>query len=840
MTKYSDGDTTTIRAPFAGVLRALDSVPDQAFSGKLVGDGLAIDPLDSVVRAPFDGVVIAIAPTGHSITVRSVGGLELLIHIGIDTVTLKHEGFDVRVSEGQEVSLGDELILLDLDKIATFARDCVSPVIIVSEFSGLTLRRCDGVVAAGEVIMTARGVKPPMFLNGPGEPTSAHIRVRIALPHGLHARPAARIAALTKELGGELSISFGEKSASSTSTTAIMRLGVSFGDEIDIRASGSDAREAVVRLSRLLDDMAQTEGAATTSTVGNDDSATKPKRLEFSQRSGVRGAPGIGVGPVAHLMSFDLDVPQFGRGEECELAVLHEAVARIQANLTSPISSANPAALQIRHAHLSILEDQELLQGVQQKIAEGFSAPAAWRAASRTLEESLAGAGNKHLHERAIDLRNIERCVVADILGEPGHSLIDQFEPGAVLVCDELEPSFLIDHPNLEVSAICSAKGGATSHAAILAAASGIPMLVSLGDEILGLPEGCVIIVDADNAMIDISPSQTGIADANARMTAQREADDNARVFASTDCVLADGSRIDIFANLASAADAAAAVANGAEGCGLLRTEFLFSDSSVPPSEAVQIASYQAIAQALQGRPFIIRTLDAGGDKPLPYCRFDAEANPALGLRGIRFLLREPTLLRTQLRAMLLGVPVEQLRVMLPMIVDVTELRIVREMFDELRQELSIATPVPLGIMVETPAAALLSVQLGAEADFFSIGSNDLSQYVLAMDRGNASLAGRIDACHPAVLHAIAQIAEGARRNGCPMGICGGLASEAVAAPLLVGLGCDELSAVPGAIPAIKQILRKWTISECRDLARDALGLTTTEAVRQLLDEASK
>jgi phosphocarrier protein FPr/phosphocarrier protein len=292
--------------------------------------------------------------------------------------------------------------------------------------------------------------------------------------------------------------------------------------------------------------------------------------------------------------------------------------------------------------------------------------------------------------------------------------------------------------------------------------------------------------------------------------------------------------RIEVFANVGSATEAAAAVRNGAEGCGLLRTEFLFLEREWPPDEAEQTAAYQKIADALGGRPLIIRTLDAGGDKPIAYLPQPPEENPALGLRGVRTSLANPPLLRTQLRAILGVRPLEQCRILLPMITEVAEVEAVRAVLDQLRAELGLRQPIEVGVMIETPASAVLAERLLAVADFLSIGTNDLTQYTLAMDRGNPQLAARLDALHPAVLRLIETAAQAGAHRGRMVAVCGGLASEPLAAAVLVGLGVHELSAVGAVIPQLKAALSRVTVAECRVLARQALAAPDAAAVRAL------
>ncbi|MGH8169666.1 MAG: phosphoenolpyruvate--protein phosphotransferase, partial [Steroidobacteraceae bacterium] len=384
------------------------------------------------------------------------------------------------------------------------------------------------------------------------------------------------------------------------------------------------------------------------------------------------------------------------------------------------------------------------------------------------------------------------------------------------------------------LAGICLAGGGATSHVSILAAAMGIPALVAIGPGVRLIPAGTPLLLDADAGQLQVDPGVERLAAARSRLelrAARRVAE---REAAQRDCRTADGERIEVFANIGSLAEAQTAVRNGAEGCGLLRTEFLFLERETPPSEAEQHAEYQQLAEALAGRPLTIRTLDIGGDKPIPYLPLPAEENPALGLRGVRTSLWRPDLLRQQLRAILGVRPHGQCRILLPMITDVAEIRSVRAMIEEARAEVGRREPIEVGVMIETPASALMADRIAVEADFFSVGTNDLTQYTLAMDRGHPELAARLDALHPAVLRLIERTAAAAHARKRRVAVCGGLASDPAAAPILIGLGVHELSAVPSVIPQLKALIRRLTLDQCAKLARLALEQESAEAVRSL------
>jgi phosphoenolpyruvate-protein phosphotransferase len=611
-------------------------------------------------------------------------------------------------------------------------------------------------------------------------------------------------------------------------------LGSKLGSEIEIRVVGDQSRETAVALAELLDRMAKAERAELhqiADTSGNRH-VSNPLTLSTDAIPAVIASPGLAVGAAFILVQSDLEVSEAGKGVEAEYSRLELAIAQIGEYLAAAITSAHGPHKAIAEAHLAIAADRTIRAAAERALLAGASAEHAWRSASREQEDLLASLDDGRLRERAIDLRDVERRILRQLAGVAGDWDVPA---GAILICDDIEPSTLMAMPKQGVAGICTARGGATSHAAILAGARSIPMLVAAGEGVLALESGSLVLLDAHAGNMDPAPSADAIAEVIKRIENEREEANAARSKAQAPCILEDGSRVEVFANLATMDDAHEAVANGAEGCGLLRTEFLFAEASQAPSEAEQEQVYKQYADVLEGRPLIIRTIDVGGDKPIAYLPFPEEANPALGMRGIRFALSEGTILRSQLRAMLKAVPAEQLRIMLPMIVEADEILAVKALVTREAADLGVSSAVQIGIMVETPAAALSSGRLAMHADFLSVGTNDLSQYVLAMDRGNAALASRVDSFHPAVLRAIQLTADGAERNDRWLGICGGLASDFRAAPLLVGLGCDELSSVPAAIPKIKQTLGRWSLSQCRDLAVKALALASASEVRKLV-----
>jgi multiphosphoryl transfer protein len=494
-----------------------------------------------------------------------------------------------------------------------------------------------------------------------------------------------------------------------------------------------------------------------------------------------------------------------------------------------PQTAASEAA--IFEVHHEILADPDLLDLVQAKIADSQSAAAAWQAAINERAAVLANLSDALLAERAVDVRDVGERVLRLLVGDAAQAPALPAEP-FILVANDPTPSETAALDASRVLGFCTAVGGPNAHTAILARALGLPAVVSAGPQVLELPNQVEVILDGQAGTLTIAPDADSIARSRAaqqHLQARRVA---AEQSATDPAVTQDGHRVEIVANIGGVADARRAAASGAEGVGLLRTEFLFLDRSDPPTEDEQFAVYRDIVQAMEGRPIIVRTLDIGGDKPLAYLDLPAEENPFLGERGIRLCLAHPELLRQQLRAVLRAAALGPLRIMFPMIADLAEVRAARAMVEQIRAELN-APNVEIGIMVEVPSAALMADMLAHEVDFFSIGTNDLTQYTLAMDRTNPNLASQADGLHPAVLRLIERTVAGAHAAGKWVGVCGELGSDPQAVPILVGLGVDELSVSVPAIPTVKAQVRAATLAECQALARRALSCATAGQVRE-------
>jgi len=818
----------TIASPLAGWATPLVEVPDPVFAEKMLGDGIAIDPVEGRLVAPGPGVVLSMHPAGHAVTLQLDAGPVLLMHIGLETVGLGGKGFAPKVVDGQRVAAGELLVEFDLDRLARTAKSLVTPVIVTNgEMFAVEDPVSDRAVAAGEAVMHFRPLGGAVVA---AEAAAATVSRTLDLPlaFGLHARPAARIAQLAAKHSGTIEIvAPSGRTASARSAVAMLALALPHGAAITVRGSDGDGVAAIADL--LASGMGEFKP---TGTVGEAPPVAAAGEMP-SLLKGVVAVSGAAIGPAFRLADPAADIPEIGAGTDAERAALARAKDRVRAALAADAEGDGDGA-GIAAAHLVLLDDPELAGAADLAIAAGKSAGFAWRQAIGTYVEQLRGTGDARFAERIDDFNDLGRRVVLAL-----HDAPDQAAPpsGAILIADELYPSQLMALGGAGLAGIATARGGTTSHVAIIAAGMGVPMLVSLGDALARVEPGTELVIE--NGALRIAPDAADVAAVRARIETGRARRQAALAQADQPATTKDGKRIEIFVNLGSAVDARVAVAEGAEGCGLLRTEFLFLDRATPPDEEEQLAAYQAIADALGDRPLIVRTLDIGADKPAPYLTIATEENPALGLRGIRLQLARRDLLDVQLRALLRVKAQAPLRLMLPMVADRAELAAAREALALHAGDLGVAAP-ELGIMVETPAAALTAAALAADADFFSIGSNDLSQYALARDRTNPAVAAGLDGLHPAVLRLIDETVRGGATHGRWTGVCGGLAADPEAVPLLIGMGVTELSVPGAAVAETKALVRTLDLARCRTIAAQALTAPDAAAVRALVSSLSE
>ncbi|CAB3799012.1 hypothetical protein LMG28614_04893 [Paraburkholderia ultramafica] len=842
---HSEGHIVLL-APLTGPVVPLAKVPDPVFSGGMFGDGIGVDPLEGRLVAPCDGTVTHLARTGHALTLATAEGAEILLHIGIDTVELNGKGFAPMVEQGVHVRAGDVLIEFDQDQIALNAPSLVSVIAIAnSDAFEIVERAQHGLLKAGEtplLILRARaGAAADAAREASATNVTEEARQQVTLVHagGLHARPAARAREAARGFDAHVEVRYEGRKAAIESVVGLLGLGAGEGATVELLGVGPQAKAAVDAIAHELTREAHGEveekPARQSSPAPQTVSRPAGEPLAPNTLAGVCAAPGVAVGKLVRWDDADVDPPEQASGTSAaESRLLDKAIASVDADLDTTVRDASQRGAVgeagIFAVHRVLLEDPTLLDAARDLISLGKSAGFAWREAIRAQIGILSKIEDALLAERAADLRDIDKRVLR-ALGYT-NAAARMLPEEAVLAAEEFTPSDLSSLDRSRVTALVMARGGATSHAAILARQAGIPALVAVGDALHAIEPGTQVVVNASTGRLEFAPTELDVERARrerSRLADVREAN---RRTSQQAAVTSDGRAIEVAANIATLDDAKTAVENGADSVGLLRTELLFIHRPAAPTTDEHRQSYQAIVDALSGRTAIIRTLDVGADKEVDYLTLPPEPNPALGLRGIRLAQVRPDLLDDQLRGLLAVQPLGAVRILLPMVTDVGELIRIRKRIDEFARESGRTEPIEVGVMIEVPSAALLADQLARHADFLSIGTNDLTQYTLAMDRCQADLAAQADGLHPAVLRLIAATVQGADKHGKWVGVCGALAGDPLAMPLLVGLGVTELSVDPVSVPGIKARVRNLDYQLCRQRAQDALALESAQAVR--------
>ncbi|MBV4452472.1 MULTISPECIES: phosphoenolpyruvate--protein phosphotransferase [Pseudomonas] len=809
-------------APLSGVLLALDKVPDPVFSSRLIGDGLCIDPTSQTLCAPLAGVISNIQDSGHALSITADNGVQVLLHIGLDTVNLAGQGFTRRVQEGQRVEAGQALVEFDADYVALNARSLLTLMLVVSG-EPFTVLATD-LVQTGQPLMQLSPAPSAQALDE--EAGDALFSKPVTLPNanGLHARPAGVFAQAAKGFTASIYLHKQTQSANAKSLVAIMALQTMQGDSLQVSAAGEDAEAAINVLAALLADGCGEAVTRTAEPVATVSSTTLLR--------GVCASPGSAFGQVVQVTEPELNIAETGAGEALERAALARGLRTATEALQA--QAAGGVQADIFRAHQQLLEDPTLLDQAHGLLAEGKSAAFAWNRATVATAKLFQGSGNALLAERAADLADVGQRVLKLILGIADSAW--DLPERAILIAEQLTPSQTAGLDTRKVLGFVTVGGGATSHVAILARALGLPAICGVSAQVLGLANGKQVLLDADKGELHLDPDLADIEQREAarQQQALRHQRDVAQAFLPA--TTRDGHHIEVTANVASLQEVEQSLSLGGEGVGLLRSEFLYLDRNRAPSPDEQAATYTAIARALGGeRNLVVRTLDVGGDKPLAYVPMEAETNPFLGLRGIRLCLERPHLLREQFRAILASAGFARLHIMLPMVSLLSELHLARAMLEEEALALGLTELPKLGIMVEVPSAALMADVFAPHVDFFSIGTNDLTQYTLAMDRDHPRLASQADSFHPAVLRLIDATVKAAHAHGKWVGVCGALASEALAVPVLIGLGVDELSVSVPLIPSIKANVRERDLADCQLIARQVLGLEEAGQVREAL-----
>ncbi len=565
--------------------------------------------------------------------------------------------------------------------------------------------------------------------------------------------------------------------------------------------------------------------------------------------TGIAASPGIGIGPVHVVDAHEVDVH--------DGAIAPGAVAAEQSRFRDAIAACREDVRGLRekiaietgeeHARIldtqiAILEDPDAMDQTLAAIArEGRSAAFCYRRILSDVASRLEEADDEYYRGRALDIRDVKRRVLDQLGGTRSRSLRDLKTP-SLIVASDLPPSEMATAPRDKILGFITDLGGRTSHTAIMARARGIPAVVGLKNAMSAAREGATALVDGTRGIAIFDPDPEALEEHRRKQRRYAEIAAQRGVLRDQRCVTKDGVAIHLAANLEVPEELPGIQENGADGIGLYRTEFFYMSRHTLPTEEAQFNAYRSVVEAMNPKTVVIRTLDVGGDKFASYLGTPVERNPFLGVRGIRFSLKREDIFRTQLRAILRAAAFGNVKVMFPMVIGLEDFRRAQTIVEEVHAELRAAgveTPehVPLGVMIETPASVFAIDLLAREADFVSIGTNDLIQYTLAVDRGNELIAEIYEPLHPAVLRAIRAVVEAGQRHGIRVGICGEMAGEPLYAVLLVGLGVLDLSVSPYLVPEIKTILHACDSNEAAKLVKECLALGTPAEVRAVVTE---
>jgi len=834
-----------LTAPLSGYSRPINEVPDPVFAEKIVGDGIAIDPTSNILKSPCNAIVTSLHQAKHAISLQTSEGVEILLHIGIDTVLLNGQGLSPKVAVGDKVKGGQELIEFDADLLAMKAKSLLTTIVITNKQRIFKQIPTYGQIDAENsrilslYLVSEEDEQPLDKKPAPIIPPALSEKVTINNQLGLHARPAAALAHLAKSFPEAINLVVNEQKFDAKSMIAIMGLNLQYGDQIQFEVSASHAQKIIRLLSEAI-----AQGLGENENEKNKQSCVcpqpKPKASNHSNLmtdhclSGIAASQGIVAGHVFQLKSQQLNYDEEAKDKQIEQDKLKNTLKNCKNELHTiidKIEANNPEQANIFRAHYELLEDPSLISQTLTMIELGKTAAFSWYSVIEQHKNKLKNLKNSCLASRVVDLSDIRTRVLRKMLGMTDNT--EQLPANSIIIAQELTPSDTVKLDKNKVVGFCTTLGGASSHVAIIARSMGLPAITGINTAALSIKNNSLVILDGNKGILDLDVNDKKLQHLKERQTHEQKLRNDADSGKNQAAITLDNTTIKVAANIGSIDEAISAQQQGADGIGLLRSEFLYLDKTKEPTETEQQGIYRAIAQSIESKTLTIRTLDVGGDKPLPYLTPAKEDNPSLGVRGIRMGLNTPAILQKQLKAILQSAPSQQIRILFPMVAKLNEFIRAKEIVKYLCSELKCPLP-QLGIMIEVPSSALLSEHFAAHVDFFSIGTNDLTQYTLAIDRGHPLLSTYIDGLHPAVLQLIAMTVKGAKEHNVPVSVCGCLASDACAVPILIGLGVTELSVAVPTLPLIKSQIRQLSYTECQQLATEALQQTSASDVRAL------
>lgn len=865
--------------PLIGILTDVVNVPDPVFAEKMVGDGIAIDPFLPQIYAPFAGVITNIHQGKYAITIRAENGISALIHIGLDTVKLNGRGFNIIVNVGEVVACGQILGEIDLDILAKNATSLLSPIIfpdldvntyylnkIIADIDSIA-----NITALDDEIMTINKIESRqadlmnvLFAINEKQQLNeeelnkryAHTKyklikskaVTIKIPQGIHARPASLLSTKATELSDDFEVLIEKNGnlANLKSVVSILSLAINYDDIIFFFAKSDKINQQLILLLENLNESNTKSSTTIATSIQHNDSGDRYFVVERyddggGKYYGVSAAKGQALGFIVIRAEPQFDFQESAQDAEHEVFKYTLALNVIKKKTEEKFlnfvnAAANNSECGILSAHLALLADPQIDADIKKLIREQHKTAAfAVSEVYNKYCKMLAVSENKILVDRQDDLRDLCRQILTELC-QKKVPIKPTYTKPTILITHSLTPHDLINRDK-NIVGVISVFGGSTSHVAILAKSYKLPLLIGVNESILTKAKnGKLAILDANDGYIDLEPSNKAIAEVTQKLAIKKKIEENQLQNAKFAAITEDNILIKCYANVNSVEEVKKAAVVGSDGIGLLRTEFIFLNRKTEPSIDEQYKIYSDMFKQVDPQyPIIIRVLDIGSDKQVSYLDMIKEVNPGLGLRGLRLLLYNKQLLHNQLSAILQLK--RDIKIMLPMVTSLAEVREFKVILAELMQQMRFKVKVEVGIMVEVPSVVLLSEAFAKEVDFFSIGTNDLTQYTLATDREHPKFANNVNYLNPAIIHSIAMIVNGAKRYNRHVAVCGVMASETIAIPLLLGLGVKELSMNIVDIPNNKEFIRSLNYANCAIDANNCKKMTTTLEIKEYLQK---
>ncbi len=663
---------------------------------------------------------------------------------------------------------------------------------------------------------------------------------------GIHARPASYLFQIANKYKAVIKLKKGEKIVNAKSIIAILGLGVKHKEQIQIIATGEDAKEAIDKLVDAINSGMgeQVHNVQTSHSLNVEDSHISASASaivkDFSSEvvlKGVIGSPGLIIGNSYLCLDEEINVVEEDANSENQLILFETSLKALQDNIMEDIVVANQnkhkAKVEIFEAHLKILEDNSLIEDAKIIINQDKTAGFAWKSVIAKSIDILNSTGNSLLMERTADLKDLQQRLLKIILGIKDNPSTS-FPNNSIIIAKDLVPSDIVKFDK-NVVGVVLAFGSSTSHVSLMLRNMGVPTLVVVGESVLYIANSTNIVLNANEGLILVNPSKEKLLEISKTQQELNKIKELNIANAKQDAITLDGKKIKVKGNVSNPIEAKKAYELGAQGLGLLRTEFLFFNSKEPLNLEEQSKIYQEALDSMQGGSITLRTLDVGGDKPLNYIKIGKEDNPILGLRGVRNYSLNMEIFTTQIKAVLSLKPLLLVNIMIPMVSEISEMIQMREIIEKEKNKLGITEKISIGTMIEVPSAAILADKFAKYVDFFSIGTNDLTQYTLAMDRGNPNLTARLKNLNPSLLRLIQMTVQGGKLSNIPTAVCGAMASEINAIPILIGLGVDELSTSMRSIPDVKALIRSLNYEKCQKVANLALQMESAEQVLDLV-----